>query len=370
MKRTVAALVAVALMPTLLAVTVTTPGAVTTLVNPRLFTQPSGDQHLHGIVRDPVSGDIYVGDWNALSVGITPLFGPYIENKDSIRRINALKEVSVVTYMVSPNALAYSAADRKIYVVIGSVSCKGEASASAPGPTLNGIVALDPATGKARVLSGARAGSANGSSTQARFSGPVGIASDPASGAFFVSEGCENRIREVDASGNARTLAGSGVSGNADGIATGATFNDPHGIAYCDHDRLLYVADTGNNMIRAVSLDGKVSTLAGSPEAGFVDANGAAARFNHPTGVACDNSGNVYVADSLNHAVRKVTSSGVVTTVAGNGSAGTVDGVGVDARFSTPGDITFDPFEHALYVVDWASNNVRKVTLGVSTAPH
>jgi NHL repeat len=365
MVRTVAALVAISLMPVMLGITVTRPGTVTTVVSSRLFTQPSGDQHLHGIVKDPISGDIYVGDWNALSVGDTPWFGPYVENYDSIRRINALKEVSIISYVVSPNALAYSKPDREIYLVLGSASCHGEAARSA-GPTLNGVVALNPATGTTRVLSGAKPGTANGTPDQARFSGPVGIASDPASGALFVSEACQNRIREVGPSGDAATLAGSGTAGNTDGVALDATFNDPHGLAYCAHEHLLYVADTGNNEIRTVDLDAKVSTLAGSPKAGFVDGSGPAARFDHPTGVACDDAGNVYVADSLNNSIREISSFGVVSTVAGNGAAGTLDGVGSAARFSTPGDIMFDSSEHTLYVVDWASNTIRKIALGVA----
>lgn len=352
-----------ALLTLTLAVTVVAPGTVTTVVNPNLFTRPSGDEHLHGIVRDPISGDIYVGDWNVLEVGNTPFFGPFVENKDTIRRINELKEVSIVTYAVSPNAMAYNAADRQIYVVVGGVSC-GDSVRSA-GSTLSGIIAIDPATGKTRVLSGGKAGFANGPQSQARFAGPIGIASDPASGAFFVSEACQNRIREVDSAGDAATLAGSGSPGNADGTGPAASFNDPHGIAYCEHEHTLYVADTGNNEIRAIDLNGKVSTLAGSPQAGFVDGAGSAARFDRPTGVACDNAGTVYVADSQNNAVRAISVvSGFVSTLAGNKSAGTVDGVGSAARFSTPGDLTYDPGEGALYVVDWGSNNVRKVVVG------
>ncbi len=359
--RSLSVFLSIALLPLMLGVTITTPGTVTTIVNPNLFTKPSGEERLHGIVRDPISGDIYVGDWNALMVGSTPFFGPYVENKDSLRRINALKEVSVVTYVVSPNAIAYNASDRQIYVVAGGVSC-GENSRSA-GPSLNGIIAIDPATGKARVLAGGKVGITNGSPSQARFTGPIGIASDPTSGALFVSEGCQNRIRMVDPSGDAATLAGSGARGSADGVQLAASFNDPHGITYCVEDHMLYVADTGNNEIRAVTFDGNVSTVAGAPEAGFVDGTGTAARFDHPTGVACDNFGNVYVADSKNNAIRQVTETGIVTTIAGQKAAGTVDGVGPAARFSTPGDIAYDASARAVYVVDWGTNNIRQVAV-------
>lgn len=126
---------------------------------------------------------------------------------------------------------------------------------------------------------------------------------------------------------------------------------------------MLYVADSNNNEIRRVSLAGNVTTLAGSPESGFVGGRGARARFNHPTGLACDEAGDLYVADSQNNAIRKVTSTGLVWTVAGSGIAGSIDGVGSAARFANPGDLTYDPDTHALYVIDWGSNDIRKVTI-------
>jgi hypothetical protein len=357
----ISALAAIALFPFFLGVTIQAPGTVTTVVNPALFTKVNGDDHLHGIVRDPVSGDIYVGDWNALRIGNTPLFGPYIENKDTIRRIDQLKEVSVITYVVSPNAFTYSSGNHELYVVVGTVACNNAARSA--GPTLNGILSIDPASGRVAVLAGGRPGFRNASGTEAQFSEPAGIAYDTGSGSFFVSESCQNRIRMVDPSGTAATLAGSGARGNRDGSQIAATFDNPRGIAYCESDHTIYVADSGNNEIRAVTLDGIVSTVAGSPEAGFADATGAAARFNKPTGVACDNDGNVYVADSQNNAIRKIAKGGVVTTIAGDPAAGTVDGVGGAARFSTPGDITYDPGSNVLYVVDWGSNNVRKIVI-------
>jgi len=352
---------ALALAPLTLAVTVTAPGTVTTVVNPNLFTRPSGEDHLHGIVRDPVTGDIYVGDWNEFSVGTTPFFGPYVENKDTIRKIDQLSEVTVLAYAVSPNAMTYNEGDRNIYVVVGGVACGSEPRA--PGPEFNGLVAIDPANGKSRYLAGGPSGWRNGQARQAQFSGTAGLASDPRSGAFFVSEACRNRVREVDARGETVTLAGTGAPGDANGPGSSATFNDPHGLAYCPAANTLYVADTGNNEIRAIDARGSVSTLAGSPRGGFTDGTGAQASFDRPTGVACDDAGNVYVADSANNAVRKVTPTGTVTTVAGAKSAGTVDGVGAAARFSTPGDLTYDPTANALYVVDWGSNNIRKIVL-------
>ncbi len=346
----------------LLAVTIAAPGTVTTVVKADLLAGSGNGVHLHGIVRDPVTGDIYVGDWNAASTGTAPFFAPYVENKDAVWRINQLGEAGVVAYALSPNAMTFHQGDRGVYVLVGGVSC--DAATRAPVPEFNGIVAIDPATGTSRFVSGGPSGFANAAPRGVHYGGAAGLAADPRSGALYVAEGCRNRIRMVDVRGMATTLAGSGATGSADGTGASATFNDPHGLAYCARSSRLYVADTGNDEIRAIDADGRVSTIAGSTHEGFTDGRGSAARFDRPTGVACDDADNVYVADSQNNAVRKIDIEGVVTTVAGTKSAGNVDGVGNAVRFSTPGDLTYDPAEKALYVVDWGSNDIRKIALG------
>ncbi len=329
----------------LLAVTMTASGTVTTVVKANLLRGPTAGAHLHGIVRDPVTGDIYVGYWNG--AGTVPFFGPYVENKDSIWRIDQLGDVEILAYAVSPNAMTFHQDDRRIYVLIGGVSCGSVAAA--PPPEFDGIVAIDPANGRSRFVTGDPSGFAHASPRNAHYGGAAGLAADPHSGALYVAEGCRNRIRMVDARGRVTTLAES--------------LNDPHGLAYCSESNTLYVADTGNNEIRAIDDSGKVSTLAGSRSAGFVDGARSAARFDRPTGVACDAADNVYVADSQNNAVRRIDAGGNVTTLAGAKSSGSVDGVGAAARFSTPGDLTYDPLENALYVVDWGSNEIRKIAL-------
>ncbi|HEU5479404.1 MAG TPA: hypothetical protein VFU90_06200, partial [Candidatus Tumulicola sp.] len=141
---------------------------------------------------------------------------------------------------------------------------------------------------------------------------------------------------------------------------------------YCAQDKALYVADTDNNEIRKVTLEGVVTTIAGSLEAGYADGPAATARFNHPAGIVCDNVGNLYIADTNNNLIRELATVGTVSTLAGTTDAGTVDGVGAAARFSHPGDITFDPVTGALYVVDFDSNDIRKVTTssqGVTSKP-
>ena len=139
------------------------------------------------------------------------------------------------------------------------------------------------------------------------------------------------------------TFAGRATTGYDDGPATEARFNSPHGLAL-DAAGNLYVADNANHTIRKISPQGIVSTLAGSPDQpGSADGTGSAARFHLPKGVAVDPAGNVYVADSGNHTVRKITPAGDVTTLAGlAGQSGSTDGTGSAARFSTPISIFAD----------------------------
>ena len=159
------------------------------------------------------------------------------------------------------------------------------------------------------------------------------------------------------------TLAGSpGSSGNADGNTNAARFYDPYGVAV-DSAGNLYVADTDNHTIRKVTSAGVVTTLAGSPgSSGSADGTGSAARFSSPYGVAVDNAGNVYVADTYNHTIRKVTAFGVVTTLAGSpGNAGSAAGTGSTARFYSPRGVAVDNAGN-VYVADTYNHTIREVT--------
>jgi len=211
--------------------------------------------------------------------------------------------------------------------------------------------------GKARA-----AGTADGTGAAARFNGPDGIACDTA-GTLYVTDSGSNTIRRISPAGRVTTVAGkAGVMGSADGTGAAASFNGPSGIA-CDAAGNLYVADSGNNTIRKITPAGVVTTLAGKPGAtGSADGVGPSATFNNPQGIACDAAGNLYVVDSQNCAVRKITPAGVVSTVAGKaGSVGKADGSGAAASFFAPTGIACDAAGN-LYVTDTHNYTIRKIT--------
>lgn len=186
---------------------------------------------------------------------------------------------------------------------------------------------------------------------QARFNNPDGIAVAPGGDIYVVDAG-NGTIRRIAPSGRVTTVAGSpGVTGSADGTGSAVSFNAPAGIA-ADRAGNLYVADTGNNTIRKITPGGTTITFAGTPGvAGSADGTGTTASFNQPSGVTTDAAGNVYVADTRNYAIRRITPSGTVTTVAGiKGTRGTADGSST-ASFLGPRAITADGAGN-LYVTD------------------
>ncbi|MEZ4364381.1 MAG: NHL repeat-containing protein [Kofleriaceae bacterium] len=204
-------------------------------------------------------------------------------------------------------------------------------------------------------------GSADGTGAAARFSGSSGVAVDSA-GNVYVAEGTST-IRKVTAAGVVTTLAGAaGMQGSADGTGAEARFVLPWGVAV-DSAGNVYVADTNNFTIRKVTAAGVVTTLAGAARLrGSEDGTGAAARFAYPWGVAVDSAGNVYVADQSNSTIRKVTAAGVVTTLAGTaGTGGSADGTGAEARFFNPWGVAVDSAGN-VYVADANNATIRKVT--------
>ena len=154
--------------------------------------------------------------------------------------------------------------------------------------------------------------------------------------------------------------AGNGLIGLQDGSLTDARFNLPRAMTL-DADGNIYVADQANNVIRKITADGQVSTLAGNGEAGSMDGTGSGARFNQPGALVTGKDGNIYVADYAGNAIRKVTPQGEVTTIAGDSIPGNVNGDGIYAQFYGPSGITVDD-QGNLYVTDFWNNVIKKIT--------
>jgi sugar lactone lactonase YvrE len=156
------------------------------------------------------------------------------------------------------------------------------------------------------------------------------------------------------------TFAGINTVGYVDGPAASAEFNNPSGLV-SDKQGNFYLSDTYNNVIRKISSSGVVSTFAGSGSIGISDGQGAGAQFYGPQGLAIDAQGNVFVADAGNHEIRKITPSGAVSTFAGVDTAGFLDGTGTKAKFNSPHGLAFDKAGN-LYVADRGNNLIRRIT--------
>lgn len=186
---------------------------------------------------------------------------------------------------------------------------------------------------------------------------PYGVAVDNQGNIYFSEGGERNMVSVLGADGGARVLAG-GTEGYRDGVGAAASFHTPSGVALDAHGNL-YVADTGNHAIRKVAPDGTVSTLAGSGIAGFADGQGAQAQFNGPVGVAVDMDGVVYVADTYNDRIRRIAPDGSVTTLAGTGRPGFADGTWDVAQFDTPCGIAVG--KDGVYVADSRNDALRRI---------
>jgi sugar lactone lactonase YvrE len=208
-------------------------------------------------------------------------------------------------------------------------------------------------------------GYADGEALAAQFGALKSIAVD-GFGNIYVSDtarpGYVIRIRRITVSGQVTSLAG-GSYGYADGLGREARFHEEFGGLAADDSGNIYVADTGNQCIRIVAPDGAVTTLAGKPGGvgGFGDGPVAEALFKQPQGVAVDERGTVYVADTLNHRIRCISPEGQVTTLAGMGDEGFVDGPADQAQFKFPTDVTVAA-DGTVYVADLANNRIRFIT--------
>jgi sugar lactone lactonase YvrE len=214
-------------------------------------------------------------------------------------------------------------------------------------------------------------GHADGTGSGASFNEPMGLAVD-ALGNVYVADSENATVRRITPGGAVSTIAGvANQPGTVDGDGSDARFRRPSGLVIDHGDHHLYVADMSAQTIRRISLDTVapvVSTVAGAPDmAGSGDGPAASARFNWPSGLALDSSGDLFVADSLNHTIRELSSGGIVSTVAGSaGARGSADGSAASARFSFPDSVTVDA-SGALYVADTQNDTIRRIVGGFVT---
>jgi len=217
------------------------------------------------------------------------------------------------------------------------------------------------AIGRVTTIAGSGSpGVEDGPATSASFSDPFGIAVDKRGNVIVADAGQSNRIRRITVDGKVHTIAGAN-EGFADGNALQAQFNTPSGIAI-DNAGNIVIADTSNNRIRKLASDGtKVSTIAGSGLAGLKDGRAGEAQFDGPIGIAVDKHGNVFVADAYNDSIRKITEDGAVSTFAGTGLPGFSDGQASDASFDTPCGVAVDK-DGNVFVADTGNHAIRKIT--------
>ena len=291
-----------------------------------------------GVATD-ASGNLYVADWN----------------NNRIRKITA----DGVTTTIA-GGVDHGSTDGPVATALlnGAYGLASDASGTIyVADTYNHSIRKITTAGVVSTLAGSTDGYADGTGTAAKFSYPLSVAVDNAGNVYVADIG--NRIRKITPGGVVTTLAGNGTKGFSDGTGTAAFFNNPNSVAV-DASGNVFVADTDNHRIRKITPAGVVTTLAGSTS-GSADGTGTAAQFKSPSGVSVDASGNLYVADRFNNKVRKVTSGGVVTTLAGN-AAGFADGIGAVAQFKSLQGVTVTT-SGIIYVADSENNRIRKITI-------
>jgi hypothetical protein len=289
-------------------------------------------------------------------------------SNQTVRRITASGVVSTLagTPGLGGRADGAGATARFFYPAGIAVTASGVAYVTDTG---NHALRVVSAAGTVTTLAGATglSGIADGLGANALFAYPGGVAVD-GSGNLYIADHNNHTIRKMSPAGQVTTLAGgAGVSGNTDGVGSAARFNGPTSVAV-DGNGNVYVADADNTSIRKITANGTVTTFAGvSGVGGSADGVGSVARFNAPQGIAVDSTGNVYVADTNNSTVRKITTAGTVTTIAGvAGQNGSADGPGASARLNRPYAVAVDGAGN-VYVADFFNATIRKITAATGT---
>lgn len=216
--------------------------------------------------------------------------------------------------------------------------------------------------GVVNTFAGSTSGFADGAANIAKFSYLEGICID-AQGNLYVADGGNNRIRKITPAGIVSTVAGS-TGGYQDGLAINAKFEYPSGICI-DTNNNLFVCEAFGQKIRKINSLGIVSTIAGNGSPGYADGQGTASQFNMATGICIDSLENLFVADSFNDRIRKITPSGYVTTYTGS-AGGYADGSLSEAQFNNPNGISIDSIGN-IYVAEMDNDKIRKIETNLST---
>lgn len=301
------------------------------------------------VTVDP-SGTVYVADTGNAAIRMITSTGVTTTLAGSPGALGSADGTGTNAYFYQPDGIAISGVSN-IYVSDYFNNTIRQVSTSGAVLTIAGLAGTT--------------GSADGVNSLARFAAPQGLAVNSA-GTVFIADTANSTVRMMTPAGVVTTLAGSASVGSSNGAAANARFYSPQNIAI-DSQANVYVADTQNNVVRKISPSGVVSILAGTPGV-FGSADGSSALFSGPQGIAVDASGNVYVADTGNSTIRKITAGGVTTTFVGAaGNPGNTDGTGANAQFYEPEGVAVDSVNN-IYVADTWNHTIRKITsAGVSS---
>lgn len=278
------------------------------------------------------------------------------KKNNRIRKINALGKVTTIAGNEQGNKYGkalFAKFNAPSGIVIDS---KGNIYIS---DTNNNAVKVLRTSGIVELFAGSdrgEPGNVNGKLKEARFSSPEGLAIDSKDN-LYIADKLNHNIRKISTNGQVITLAGR-LMGNEDGLKSNAKFYNPVAVAV-DTNGNVFVADAGNNKIRKISTDGLVSTLAGKA-LGYEDGPGYISKFNTPTGLAIDKSNNLYVSDYGNNTIRKITPYGFVSTVAGSLQAGSKDGYAKNASFMNPAGLAVNE-KGDVIIADTQNHKIRKL---------
>lgn len=305
-------------------------------------------QSPEGIVSSP-HGGLLVSDSTNGTIRRVSLTGEVVTFSGTPLASGSMDGTGVAASFESPYGIAVDSA-QDVYVA----------------DTLNHTVRKVSRAGVVSTVAGSlqRGGFSDGKGVSARFNYPVGVGLHT-DGSLYVADAGNHAIRRISTDGEVTTVAGAPTRiGSLDGVAAGASFFTPSGLALAA-DGSVFVADTGNHVVRVITPDGMVKTIAGAAgRPGFIDGIGEGARLQSPFGIAVDAAGLVYIADTANHSIRRLSRDGQLVTISGSPSlAGSLDGPNVVARFRFPYSLCVDQ-SGRVFVADYGNSTIRRIADG------